>query len=128
MVLASLAIGVVSLAVFIFSESRARNPMLPLHLFRSRNFSGANLLTLLLYAALMGTLFFLPLNLIQIQRYSATAAGAALLPFIVIMFTLSRWSGGLVDRFGSRLPLIVGPVIAATGLALFGLTNLNSGY
>ncbi len=127
-VLASLAIGVVSLPVFVFNESRARNPMLPLRLFHSRNFRGANLLTLLLYAALGGSLFFLPLNLIQIQRYSATAAGAALLPFVVIMFTLSRWSGGLVDRFGSRLPLIVGPVIAAAGFALFALSDLNTNY
>ena len=67
--------------------------MLPLPLFRIRNFAGANLLTLLLYAALGGGLFFLPLNLIQVQGYSATAAGAALLPFILIMFVLSRWAG-----------------------------------
>ncbi len=66
-------------------------------------------------------MFFFTLNLIQIQGYSATAAGAALLPFIVIMFSLSRWSGGLVDRFGARLPLTVGPIIAAVGLALFAV-------
>ena len=83
--------------------------MLPLSLFRIRNFAGANLLTLLLYAALGGGLFFFPLNLIQVQGYSATAAGAALLPFILIMFVLSRWAGKLVDRFGPRLPLVVGP-------------------
>jgi MFS family permease len=89
--------------------------MLPFGLFASRNFSGANLLTLLLYAALGGGLFFFPLNLIELQGYSATAAGAALVPFVVIMFVLSRWAGRLVDRFGSRLPLVIGPAIAACG-------------
>ena len=102
--------------------------MLPLALFRSRNFGGANLLTLLLYAALSGTLFFLPMNLIQVQHYSATAAGAALLPFIVVMALLSRWAGGLVSRYGSKLPLIVGPVIAALGYALFGLSRAGGSY
>src|SRR5213592_2374911 len=98
-VIVSLLIGVVSLLIFVLVELRARNPMLPLSLFRSRNFAGANLLTLLLYAALGGTLIYLALNLIQVQGYSATAAGAAFLPFVIIMFSLSRWSGGLVDRF-----------------------------
>jgi EmrB/QacA subfamily drug resistance transporter len=120
--------GIVSLTVFIFNESRARNPMLPLHLFRSRDFSGANLLTLLLYAALGGALFFLTLNLIQIQGYSATAAGAAFLPFVLVMFSLSRWSGGLVGRFGARLPLIIGPLIAALGFAMFILPGASANY
>jgi MFS family permease len=97
-------------------------------LFRSRDFSGANLLTLLLYAALGGALFFLTLNLIQIQGYSATAAGAAFLPFVLIMFSLSRWSGGLVDHFGARLPLIIGPVIAALGFAMFILPGARANY
>ena len=81
---------------------------------RSRNFSGANLLTLLLYAALGGGLFFLPLNLIQVQGYSATAAGAALLPFIVIMFVLSRWAGGLVDASARACRWSSGRLIAAS--------------
>lgn len=127
-VVASLSLGVVMLVAFVFNETRARNPMLPLKLFHSRDFSGANLLTLLLYAALGGSLFFLTLNLIQVQGYSATAAGAAFLPFVVIMFTLSRWSGGLVDRFGARLPLIIGPLIAAAGFALFILPGQSSNY
>jgi predicted MFS family arabinose efflux permease len=100
--------------------------MLPLALFRSRDFAGANLLTLFLYGALGGTLFFVPLNLVQVQRYSATAAGAALLPFILIMFLLSRWSGGLVQRYGARLPLVVGPMVAA--IALFALPGTNARY
>jgi predicted MFS family arabinose efflux permease len=102
--------------------------MLPLKLFRSRNFSGTNILTMLLYFALGGALFFLTLNLIQVQGFSPTAAGAAFLPFVFIMFGLSRWSGGLVARFGPRLPLLVGPTIAAAGFALFALPGTGAGY
>jgi predicted MFS family arabinose efflux permease len=97
-------------------------------LFRSRDFAGANLLTLLLYAALGGSLFFLPLNLIQVQRYSTVAAGAALLPFVLLMFVLSSWAGGLVERHGARLPLIIGPVIAAGGFALFAVPGSGGSY
>ena len=102
--------------------------MLPLSLFHSRTFSGANLLTLLLYAALGGTLFFLPFNLIQVQGYSPTATGAAFLPFILIMFLLSRWSGGLVTCYGAKLPLVIGPVIAAVGLLLFIVPDVGGSY
>jgi EmrB/QacA subfamily drug resistance transporter len=128
LVLLTLIGGLVSLAAFVYNEARAKNPMVPLKLFRNRDFSGANILTLLLYAALSGTFFFFTLNLIQIQGYSATAAGAALLPFVVLMFSLSRWSGGLIDRFGARLPLTVGPMIAAAGFALFAVPGVNGNY
>jgi MFS family permease len=102
--------------------------MVPLALFRSASFSGANLLTLFLYAAL-GIFFFLfPLNLIQVQGYSSTAAGAAALPLILLMFVLSRWSGGLVARFGPRLPLVIGPGIAAAGFLLFAVPNVGVNY
>src|SRR6266568_1279754 len=127
-VLAALIGGSFFLIMFLLVETRVRNPMLPLALFRSRDFTGANLLTLFLYSALGGTLFFLPLNLIQVQGYTATAAGAALLPFILIMFFLSRWSGGLVERYGSKLPLTVGPIIAALGFALFAVPGVGADY
>ncbi|HZR78826.1 MAG TPA: MFS transporter, partial [Chthoniobacterales bacterium] len=111
-----------------FFESRSPHPMLPLALFGVRMFAGTNVLTFLLYAALGGTLFFLPLNLIQVQHYSPTAAGAALLPFILIMSVLSRWSGGLVTRYGPRLPLMIGPLVVAIGYLLFILPNAGGNY
>jgi EmrB/QacA subfamily drug resistance transporter len=125
---AAIIVGVLALLVFVRVEMRVASPMLPLKLFRERHFTGANLLTLLLYAALGGSLFFLPLNLIQVQGYGATVAGAALLPFIAIMFVLSRWAGGLVERFGSKLPLTTGPMIAAAGFAMLALPSSQSGY
>ncbi|MDB5816931.1 MAG: putative drug resistance transporter, MFS-type [Rhizobacter sp.] len=127
-VLGAMAIGLVATAAFVALERRIAEPMMPLHLFTNRNFAGANLLTLLLYAALGGGLFFLPLNLIQVQGYGATEAGAALLPFVVVMFGLSRWAGKLVDQVGSKLPLVVGPSIAAVGFALFAVPALASSY
>jgi EmrB/QacA subfamily drug resistance transporter len=128
LVLGTLTGGLCLLLLVPIVERRAENPMLPLHLFRSRPFTLANLLTFLLYAALGVMLFLVPLNLIQVQHYTATAAGAALLPFPLIMFALSRWSGGLVARVGSRLPLAVGPVIAALGFALFARPFIGGSY
>lgn len=113
---------------FVAVERRHPAPLLPMRLFRSRDFSGANLLTLLLYGALGGGLYFFPLNLIQVQAYSATEAGAAMLPFILIMFALSRWSGGLVDRYGPKRPLVIGPAIAALGFALFAVPGIGAPY
>ncbi len=124
----SLIFGLGFLFFFIVIEKRVEAPMVPLTLFKSRAFSGANLMTLFLYAALGVFLFLFPLNLVQIQSYSATAAGAAVLPTILLIFLLSRWSGGLVARYGARLPLIAGPLITATGFFLFALPSLDGSY
>jgi len=121
LVLSTLGIGVAALIGLVVVEGRVTNPMLPLELFASRCFAPANVLTFFLYAALTVMLFLVPLELIQVQRYTATAAGGMLLPFPIIMFALSRWSGGLIRRVGHRLPLTVGPLIAAIGLATFAL-------
>jgi EmrB/QacA subfamily drug resistance transporter len=120
--------GAVALAAFLIFEIRAVAPMLPMALFRSRDFLGANLLTLFLYAAMGGLLFFLPLDLIQVQRYSPTEAGGALLPLIVLMFVLSTWSGGLVEKYGPKLPLMIGPLFAGAGFALMARPGLDGSY
>jgi EmrB/QacA subfamily drug resistance transporter len=127
-VMAALLVGTSALIAFGAVEKRSRAPLLPISLFRELNFTGANLLTLFLYGALSGVFFFFPMNLIQVQGYTATAAGAALLPFIALMFVLSRWSGALVDRFGARRPLVFGPIIAAVGFASFAVPSVGGGY
>jgi EmrB/QacA subfamily drug resistance transporter len=128
LVIAGLVVGAAALAIFAVVETRIASPMLPPALFRSRTFTGANLLTLLLYGAFGGALFWLPFNLIQVQGYSATAAGAALLPAILILSLLSRWTGGLAGSIGPRLPLTVGPAIVAVAFLLFSLPGTDASY
>jgi EmrB/QacA subfamily drug resistance transporter len=127
-VIGAMTIGIVSLAALIVVERRVSTPMLPLRLFTSRTFTLANVLTFLLYGALAMVLWLLPMELIQVKRYSATAAGASLLPLPLLLFALSRWSGGLVGRVGSRLPLTVGPIIVAAGLALLARAANSGSY
>lgn len=124
----AIAFAVPTAWLFIRTEARVQAPMMPLGLFRNADFSGANALTVLLYAAIGGALFLLPYLLIEIHGYSATAAGAAFLPFSAIMGLGSRWSGGLVDSFGPRPLLIVGPLVTAAGYAILGLSEAGTSY
>jgi EmrB/QacA subfamily drug resistance transporter len=121
-------LGVVCLVLFVAIEMRSASPMIAPRLFRSRDFTGTNLLTLLLYGALGGLMFFLPLDLIQVQHYSATEAGASLLPLILLIFVMSRWSGGLIASYGARLPLTAGPLMVAAGFLLMLRCGLAAPY
>ena len=128
LVLAGLLGGSILLATFLVVEGKVRSPMVPFSLFESRAFLGANVLTLLLYGAL-GIFFFLfPMALIQGGGYSPTAAGSAMLPMILAMFFLSHWAGGLVKRYGGKIPLIVGPTIVSAGFLLFALVSFGQSY
>jgi EmrB/QacA subfamily drug resistance transporter len=120
--------GVLMLAAFIAIEARSRNPMMPLDVFHSRDFVGVNLVTLLLYFALGGVFFFLPFTLIRAYGYTATQAGAALLPLPVVIGSLSRVAGGLTDRFRARALLTIGPLIAGIGFALLALPDVRTPY
>ena len=119
----SLLAGAALLAAFFVVERRSRHPMVPLSLFRVRSFAAANLLTFFLYAALGVSFYFLPFDLIQVRGYSPAAAGAALLPLVLIVFALSRAAGALSDRAGTRLPLTAGPALVAAGLGLLALSG-----
>jgi MFS family permease len=125
----ALGAGAALLVLFVAIEARSgERAMMPLSLFRVRDFSGTNVLTLLLYFALGGALYYLPFALIRLGGYSATQAGAALLPFALIMGFGASFAGTLADRFGPRLSLTVGPVIAACGLAMLAFVDFRKSY
>lgn len=126
--MSALAAAAVAVGSFCAVERRAEAPMMPLSLFRDRKFAGANALTVLLYAALTGVLFLLPFVLIRTRGYSAAAAGAAFLPFSIIMGAGSRFAGGLGSRFGAGPPLTTGSCITAGGFALLGLEAYDSNF
>ena len=126
-IIAALAVGVAALAGFLVVETRSAHPMIPLGLFASRTFSGTNLLTLALYGALSVGMFFLSLNLVQAQGYSMAVAGFAFTPFALILTALSRWAGGLVDKSGPRLPLVIGPAIAGLAFLSMAWSGLTPG-
>lgn len=128
LVLCTIGAGVLVLATFVMLEANSRDPMMPLDVFRSRDFTGANLVTLLLYFGLGGALFFLPFTLIRAHGYTATEAGAALLPVPVIIGLLSRFTGGLTSRFGSRALLTAGPAIAGIGFVMLALPFVRGSY
>ncbi len=120
--------GLVLLALFLLYEKRARSPMMPLRFFRSADFSAANAYTLLLYAGLGGSLFFVPFDLINVQHYTPTQAGAAMLPMTLILFFFSRASGALQTRFGAPPLLAGGALVAALGFVLYALAGEGRSY
>jgi len=123
----ALLVGVIGLAAFGIVEARREHPMMPLQLFKSPTFTGANLLTLFLYAGLSVGFFFLALNLVQVQGYTKTQAGLATLPFALLLTVLSRFAGGFMDRNGARLPLIVGPSLAGLGFFYMAFAGVTRG-
>ena len=123
----SLTGGLLLLGLFVVIEKRSKNPMLPLNLFSNKIFSGVNLLTFFLYAALTAGMLFLGLNMIQIQGYSQLQAGLTLLPFSLLMVTLARYSGTLADKYGPRWLLVAGPATAGLGFLLLAFVKDTDG-
>lgn len=128
LVIGSFICGTACLIGFVWAEHLSTNPMVPLKIFQSKTFSGANIMTLLLYGALYGVLFFMPFNLIQLREYGELAAGAAFLPAIVCVALVSRWSGELMNRLGTRPLLVLGSLIAALGYGLFATLGAKDGH
>jgi len=120
--------GIAALVAFVQVERRSPHPMLPLDLFRSRQFTGANLVTFVVYGALGGALFLLPIQLQRVLGYSPLASGVALVPITVLMLLLSARAGRLAQRIGPRLPMTVGPLVAGAGLALLARADAGASY
>jgi EmrB/QacA subfamily drug resistance transporter len=124
---AALIVGVVALLAFVFVERHTKEPMVPPSLFRSRDFDGANLVTLLFYMALTGSLYFVPFLMMQVHGYSAFVAGSAFLPFVAMALLLGRLSGRICARFGAKVPLVVASLATAAGFVLFALPGAEHG-
>ena len=122
------AAGLLLLVAFVVNEHRRRDPMMPLSLYGSRQFSAANLVTFLVYAALSGSLFLLPVQLQLVTGFTPVAAGSATLPVTVVMFLLSARMGRLAQRIGPRWPMTFGPVVAGIGLAMLVRVGAGSSY
>ncbi len=120
--------GVAALAAFVLVERRSPQPMLPLGIFASRQFTAANVVTFVVYGALGGSLFLLPIQLQRVLGFSALASGTALLPVTILMLLLSARAGRLAQRIGPRLPMTLGPIVAGLGLALMARIGADSGY
>lgn len=127
-VLLALAGGVILLAAFVLVERRSAYPMLPLSIFSSRQFSGANATTFVVYGALGGALFLIPIQLQQVLGYSPIEAGVALLPVTIMLLALSSWAGRLSQQIGPRFPMTAGPIIAGVGLALLWRVQAGEPY
>jgi predicted MFS family arabinose efflux permease len=123
-----LVLGCGLLVAFVVAEARQRNPMMPLSLFRSRNFTGANLVTLVVYAALSGSLFLIPVQLQRVSGFSPVAAGSTLLPVTLVMLLLSARMGRLAEQIGPRWPMTVGPIVAGVGLAMLVRVDEGASY
>jgi EmrB/QacA subfamily drug resistance transporter len=126
-VLTALLLGAVALLAFVFVERRGKNPMVPPSLFRSRDFTGANLVTLLFYMSLTGSLYFVPFLMMQVHGYSAFVTGSVFLPFVAMALLLGRLSGRICARFGAKVPLVVSSLAAAVGFVLFALPGVEHG-
>ncbi|MCK5391744.1 MAG: MFS transporter [Deltaproteobacteria bacterium] len=113
---------------FLFYESRTSSPMMPLNLFKSKTFSGGNFISLLFWAAWSGAIFFIPFNLIQLQGYSAVGVGLAFVPLVIVLFLFSPWAGGLVAKYGAKLLIIAGTILASIGFYLFTLPGIGGSY
>ncbi len=122
------AIGVLALAAFVLRELRIEHPMLPFGIFRNRQFSGGNGVTLVIYGAFSGALFLLPIQLQRVLGYSPLESGAAFIPVTLLMLLLSARAGRLADRIGPRILMTVGPIVAGLGLMLMARITPGSSY
>jgi EmrB/QacA subfamily drug resistance transporter len=121
-------LGVAGLGAFVAVEARGSHPMIPLDIFRNRLFSAANAMTFIVYAALAGALFLLPIQLQQVAGYRPIEAGAALIPMTLVMLLLSSTAGRVAQRIGPRLPMGIGPIVAGAGLAMLVRVGPDASY